>query len=121
MTPFILYVFASFGFAFVLGYSKISLPLRSWLATYEKQTQLPWGDKWIDNPKVLRALVRWLLALLECPACVGFWLGLGSILTPIVDFVPISVSPYLLAPFLGLTNLGACLALGMFVGLIKTE
>lgn len=60
-----LFVFtlASFGLAFVIGQSKISLPIRMVL---EPESILTFSDS-------LRA---WLLALMECPACLGFWFGL---------------------------------------------
>ncbi len=45
---------AAYGFAWFLGRSKLTLGFRRWLA------QVP-------SP--------WLLALLECPGCVGFWTG----------------------------------------------
>lgn len=112
MTP-ILFVLASFGFAFVVGYSKISLPLREWLAHISSLDL-------IANPTWAKVSTRWLLALLECPACVSFWLGFfATILAPtsIVSDTPILLS----ALFLGLANCGAVLALGMVTGLIKTE
>jgi hypothetical protein len=55
MISLLIYSFAAYGFAFIAGDSKISLPLRTWL----------------DRP----GLRRWFLALLECPACLGFHIG----------------------------------------------
>ena len=68
-----LYILASFGFAFVVGYAKISLPLRSWLARtcHAQGTDLvlvPFSDE-----------RRWLVDLLQCPACLGFWIGAGFV------------------------------------------
>lgn len=121
-----LYVFASFGLAFVLGYAKITLPLRNGLYHLASST-LP-GDYSSQNPPVyryhgsLRWAARWTLSLLECPACVAFWLGLASVLTPIVDVIPVGGIPgWVLGPILGFANTGAVLALGMITGLIKTE
>lgn len=54
---------AAFGFAFIVGHSKISLPVRQRL-----DPGVPlrgWGD-------ALRVL---FLVLIECPACIGFWFG----------------------------------------------
>jgi len=55
-----LYTFAAFGFAFVVGHAKISLPFREWLG----------GRRGL--------LARFLLALAECPPCVGFWVGVAA-------------------------------------------
>lgn len=113
----LLYVFASFGAAFVLGYSKISLPLREFLAGAAQPYEGP-----NQSGRVLSFTARWLLSLLECPACVAFWLGLVSVLTPFVDGIPLhGISWVIIAPFLGLANTGAVLTLGMLTGLIRTE
>lgn len=113
----LLYVFASFGLAFGLGYSKLVAPLRGFLV---QAAQLYEGSRW--EGKVFSTLARWLLALIECPACVAFWLGLGSILTPIVDVIPVGgISGWVLAPILGFANTGAVLTLGMITGLIRAE
>jgi hypothetical protein len=54
------YLLFAFGLAYVLGHSVISLPAREWLA---------------DVASIAPA-TRWLLALIECPACCGWWIGL---------------------------------------------
>lgn len=120
----LLYVFASFGLAFVLGYSKLTFPLRKWLE-WAAELRLA-GDK-IETadvqgyPKAVRFLARWILSLLECPACLAFWFGAGAIFTPIADMVPMDVSPWITSPALGLANCGAVLTLGLFTKLIRTE
>lgn len=53
--PLIVYVVAAFGLAYIVGHSKISLPVREWIA---------------------RTKLAWFLELIECPACLGFWIGL---------------------------------------------
>lgn len=69
-----LFFLASFGLAFVLGASKISLPFRELLA----------GKLVMDGPdnapyRERRALIPYLgpflVALVECPGCLGWWLG----------------------------------------------
>jgi hypothetical protein len=50
-----IYSLAAFGLAYIVGWSKLSLPLRERL-----------------NPKSL------FLALLECPACLGTWVGFAA-------------------------------------------
>lgn len=51
MTNWLFFSLASFGLAFVFGYSHITLPLRERLSP------------------------GWVLTFLECPACVGWHLG----------------------------------------------
>ncbi len=61
-----IYALAAFGFAYIIGFSKISLPFREWLEIFGRRF----------------APARWLLALIECPACVGFWWGVALANTP---------------------------------------
>jgi len=56
LTALVAYLLTTFGFCYVVGHSKISLPVRELLS------------------KAL--LGRMLLALVECPACLGWWVGL---------------------------------------------
>lgn len=63
----VLFTVGVFGFAFVVGHSKISLRPRVWLAAE--------GN---DFSK-LHVARNVLLALIECPPCLGFWCGLGSV------------------------------------------
>jgi hypothetical protein len=63
-TSLALFFLACFGFAFAAGHARISLPLREWIDPGHK-AETPGG--------VARA---WLIALMECPACLSFWCGL---------------------------------------------
>jgi hypothetical protein len=47
------------GAAWVIADSKLSLPSRRWIA-------LRWGEENVG------------IQLLECPACLSFWLGIGA-------------------------------------------
>lgn len=129
----ILYVFASFGVAFALGYSKISLPLRERLdiigttpidwSQFKTPNEVP-RDRVISIAEKilevgLRFPARWLLALLECPACLAFWLGAASTLMPIPFYFPYDFHPVFHALFLGFGNMGAVLSLGLWTGLIS--
>lgn len=120
----LLYVFASFGLAFVLGYSKISLPFRQWLS---HASFLRLDDDKIETanaigyPKPIRFAARWFLSLLECPACLAFWFGAGAIFTPIADMIPMNTPIWIAAFMLGFANCGAVLALGLLTKLIRTE
>ena len=111
----ILYVFASFGLAFALGYGKISLPLRTLLEKFSEPPTYHWGRR------LIAFAARWLLALLECPACLAFWFGIGAVFTPIMYFIPYNFHWMFLALFLGFGNMGAVLTLGLWSGLIKVE
>lgn len=55
-----------FGLAYVLAASKISLPFRALLAT------------WAEFKYMLWPVAKFVLALIECPACFGFWSGLTA-------------------------------------------
>lgn len=56
MTWLLIYTVAIFGVAYVCGHSAISLSIREWIATTR---------------------FGFVLALIECPACLSWWLGLG--------------------------------------------
>jgi hypothetical protein len=47
------------GAAWVIADSKLTLPFRNWVAS-------TFGDE------------SWAIQLLECPACLSFWLGAGA-------------------------------------------
>lgn len=121
----LLYVLASFGLAFVIGYSKISFPLRAWLgritSLYLADDDKIEAGASTGYSRSVRFLARWLLSLLECPACLAFWFGVAATFTPIADFIPFSTSPLPLTLFLGFANCGAVLVIGMITGLIKAE
>jgi hypothetical protein len=53
----LIYTIAIFGFVYIVGHARISLPVREWIAT------TPFAA---------------VLALIECPACLSWWCGLGA-------------------------------------------
>ncbi len=71
----VLYAFAAFGFAFIVGYATISLPLRQWLVRtrYQRWNPALQSYQWVGS-RFLPAR-QWLVTLLQCPACLGFWIG----------------------------------------------
>ena len=92
----IFFSLAAFGAAWVVGYSKVSLPIRERLVTVK------FGDYQIGD---------WAVQLLECPSCFGFWLGL--IVGPFfVPFHPIAC---------GLFVTGSNFLLGRVTGLIDDD
>lgn len=65
MPALILYAFAAFGLAYIVGYSGISHPFRVALTPAD-------SDR---GPSALAR--RFVLELMECPACLGFWTGIA--------------------------------------------
>lgn len=72
MNPFyylFVYTFAAFGLCYVVGHAQISQRARE-LA----------GDAIVRehdaNHYCTAAVMAWCLALIQCPACLGFWIGL---------------------------------------------
>jgi hypothetical protein len=94
LIQFIGYLGAGFGLAYIVGFATISLPLRTWL----------WG-----RPS---AIVRFLVALIECPACFGFWYGL---------FLWVVLNPFHLGSFWPLLTCGVNFYFGRQTGLIREE
>lgn len=93
------YTVAVFGLCYVVGHSGISLGVRTRLAG--------------------AGHVR-LVQLLECPACLGFWAGLGCVL--VVFFLRLDV-PHarVVLPSLPFYNAGAGFLLGRATGWIRDE
>lgn len=61
MTALFIFFAAHFGFAYIVGHSKLSFPFRAAFVGDGKST-----------------LRQWIVALVECPACLGFWTGAFS-------------------------------------------
>lgn len=64
MISLVIYTVAAFGLAYIVGFSKISLPVRNWID--------PGVPKIVSFAELFR---RFVLSLIECPACFGFWIG----------------------------------------------
>lgn len=64
MLGLLFYAVAAFGLAYIVGHSVISLPFRMAID--------PGAD--VHTPR--QVFCAWLLMLVECPACFGFWTGL---------------------------------------------
>lgn len=84
MMALVVWFLAAFGAAFVLGYSRISLGFRNWVGgwvdsstTNDLATGQVHGHITTHKPAV-PVLGPWLAALLECPGCLGWWLGLAA-------------------------------------------
>ena len=97
MISLVVYSLTSFGFAWVIGFSKISYPIRLHLGEH----------------KVF--LNGWLLALMECVGCVGFHLGWISYF---FGLAPKGISEWWVAGFF---TAGSNLILAKFAGLLDSE
>lgn len=104
MIALVLYLLAAFGFAFVVGHSKISLPLREALA---------------NNARGFRL---WLVALLECPGCLGWWTGAavgwfwaGAVMSVAA---PISLAQIGCSVLLAFATAASNLLLAKYVGMV---
>jgi hypothetical protein len=64
---------AAYAVCWVIGSSKLTLALRRFLGAMGS-LQYPGDNGW--PAIVLPFLARWLLALVECSACLGWWIGL---------------------------------------------
>lgn len=116
-----LFWLASFGFAFVVGHSKISLPLRQWLGGWVEGSVVPDIEKGevIGHVITHKPAVRWvgpfLVALAECPGCLGWWLGLGAAFGGLVT-LPFSF--WVSAAVLAFATSAVNLLLARWVGLV---
>lgn len=92
----ILYFLAALGFAFVVGHSDISYGFR----------------RVLNNAG---GLAKWLLKLLECVGCTGFWTGVAwAIVTHSQFFVDSRIAD---AVLFGLATSGSNLILARIAGL----
>lgn len=72
----IVYMLASLGLAYIVGHSKVTFRFRSWWSR--------WYHDWY--PMAPADGDPWLLQMLECPACFGFWTGLAASVIGLVPF-----------------------------------
>ncbi len=72
----VFYVFSMFGLAYIVGHAAISRPIREWIAEIG----------FTGGSPIIAALARLVLALIECPACFGFWSGVVMTLIGSVPF-----------------------------------
>lgn len=85
----IVYLLAAFGLAYIVGHSTISLPFRKWLGgTPAKDDPTLYLTPMPAKPGALGPLGDFLTALIECPACFGFWCGLIAALSGMIPVHP---------------------------------
>lgn len=80
----IVYVLAAFGLAYIVGHATISLPFRVWIGGTPSKESLNVSAGMATpvivpgKPGALGPFGDFLCALIECPACFGFWTGVVS-------------------------------------------
>ena len=126
MTRLLFFSIAVFGLCYVVGHARVSLAAREALAWAGGSPERVRGMSGLAL--VVSAVFRFVLALIECPACLGFWLGFaGGVLLPgLVPFelrpggVPGGIPATLASALaLGLFQCGAGYTLGTITGWIK--
>lgn len=104
MLPLLFWFLAAFGLCYVVGHARVSLPFRQRL-----------GD--VAEAKQWRAML-WFVELIECPACLGFWLGLaGGWFMPTLVPAPVPCAAFTL----GLATCASGYILGRATGWLKEE
>ncbi len=99
---------ACFGLAYVVGHSKISLPFRIALDSAR-----------VRNRGLISWLAGWILALIECPACLGFWFGfIARYVWPVFAGVTVTQQRFLSAITLGLITCTTNFIIGTLTRLI---
>lgn len=137
-----LFFFAAFGFAFIVGHSKISLPFRIWVGGITRAVDETASDEWTERVReqlvklgkdphwVSRPLVPvlgpFLVALVECVGCLGWWTGavVGALCPAFVQLAApgideLALSWWSCGLILGLATSGVNMLLGKFVGMVE--
>lgn len=96
-----IHTLACFGFVFIAGHSKISLPLREWLSRRANRND---------------SAAQFSLALIECAACLSFHVGWA---TSLLGFRLGLGYLWLDAAVLAFYSCGTSLILGKFVGIVE--
>lgn len=110
MTALVLYTFAAFGLAYILGHSKASLPVRNMLAALADTL-----------PRVVGAPLAVLLVLLECLACSGTWIGFLYGRFGAASIGELHLGTWSSGVALGLFTCGTNFFFGYAMGLLKHE
>lgn len=83
MTQLFVYTVVAFGFAYVIGHSIATRGVREWLSSGYTGEEL--AAKYPN--------IAWFLALIECPACLGWWCGLAAgAFAPMFGFVSLPIA-----------------------------
>lgn len=79
----LLHLLAAFGVSYVIGHSRISLPIRNWIGGWVEGGRTVLGKQVapateaaaIAKRNTMQHAAAWFLTLVECYACSGFWVG----------------------------------------------
>jgi hypothetical protein len=99
VTALFIYFAAAFGLAYILGHSVITRAAREWA--------------WSMGESVPG--LRWLVMLIECPACLGFWLGVYA------GIHTSGESPFYPPLVMGFATTGVNFLLASFTGLMPSS
>lgn len=151
MIPLIFYVVAAFGIAYIVGHATITFPIRSLLWRFHlwfgecttckgaaSGFVIPANEQGlvflyrckrcgaVSHPLSKIQVFRVLIELAECPACLGFWIGLSvGVAAVLVDWtIPFMnwLGPKWLDPlWLAIFTSGANFILGRLTGLIPPK
>lgn len=117
-----LFFAAQFGFAYIVGHSAISEPLRYLLSPPMRVVNAEEPPEPVPTPSNIAR--HWLLKLIECPSCLGFWTGgiFGRTLIDGTGYVPTlfagSSHPLFLFVFVGCATAGMNFILGRMTRLM---
>lgn len=137
---FLFHLLVAFGLAYVVGMSEITEPLRTQVSeahfwkhgsvrcdgcAAEFSVEQTWNERTFTCPgckgECRRVVLRdpFLLRMLECPACFGFWIGLAFGFIYVPSALGLEVwAALLVAPLFGLATLGSNLILAKNTGLM---
>lgn len=120
MTPveFVGILLGAFGFAYIAGHATISLPLRTWLGGIPGEPGADGTPGRLPIPGALGRFGEFLCALLECPACLGFWLGCSLGITILKSASGMWPHPILWSIWMGCITSGFNFLLGRATRLI---
>lgn len=119
MIQLIIYSIAAFGLAYIIGHAQITNFIRIFF----------WEYCWFEGMRVEtggRYPFRILVELMECPACLGWWIGfisgLVGLFTQYQDVQLIHIGPPWIFPvILGLYTSGTNFILGRYTRLISPK
>jgi hypothetical protein len=97
---------ASFGLAWIIGHSKLTLPIREML---DDAAEDEFGQMRYFRPAVVT-----ILLLMECPGCLGFHIGWIAHVSGIVHLFPTWYAAALYTCSVGIT-------LGLLTGLVTND
>jgi hypothetical protein len=103
----IIYALAAFGLAYIVGHSAITLAPREWLI----------GQRVGEKVGFVLATREWIVDMIECPACFGFWTGAVASLVGWVPF-PLDAPAWACAFTWGLFTAGTNYVLARITNLI---